>query len=93
MKVLQHKVFQKLVRFQSLSRLMLATATVKEDISPQQHFSESILKHTEILPLKRDMSRSIFCNVELNCANVEAVGFDMDFTLAQVRICVLLTFH
>jgi HAD superfamily 5'-nucleotidase-like hydrolase len=62
---------------------MLATATVKEDISSQQHFSESLLKHTEIRSLKRDMSRSIFCNVELNCANVEAVGFDMDFTLAQ----------
>ena len=27
--------------------------------------------------------RQIFCNVELNGNSVEAVGFDMDFTLAQ----------
>jgi hypothetical protein len=29
-------------------------------------------------------ARQIFCNVELNCESLEAVGFDMDFTLAQV---------
>ena len=29
------------------------------------------------------LQRQIFCNVELNGANLEAVGFDMDFTLAQ----------
>eukprot|EP01038_Epipyxis_sp_PR26KG_P004190 gene4190-5961_t len=27
--------------------------------------------------------KKVFCNVELNCQNLEAVGFDMDFTLAQ----------
>lgn len=32
------------------------------------------------------INTSIFCNVELNGANLQAVGFDMDFTLAQVRI-------
>lgn len=32
-----------------------------------------------------NFARQIFCNVELNCASLEAVGFDMDFTLAQVR--------
>jgi hypothetical protein len=26
---------------------------------------------------------SVFCNVELNMCNLKAVGFDMDFTLAQ----------
>ena len=30
------------------------------------------------------INTSIFCNVELNGANLQAVGFDMDFTLAQV---------
>lgn len=29
------------------------------------------------------LQRQIFCNVELNGSNLEAVGFDMDFTLAQ----------
>jgi hypothetical protein len=31
-----------------------------------------------------DLSQQIYCNVELNGANLEAVGFDMDYTLAQV---------
>ena len=30
------------------------------------------------------ISRKVFCNVELNGEAMEAVGFDMDFTLAQV---------
>jgi len=30
------------------------------------------------------LNKKIFCNVELNGQSVEAVGFDMDFTLAQV---------
>lgn len=34
--------------------------------------------------LKSNLTRQLFCNVELNCEGLEAVGFDMDFTLAQV---------
>jgi len=30
-----------------------------------------------------DLSTQIYCNVELNADYIEAVGFDMDFTLAQ----------
>lgn len=30
-----------------------------------------------------DLKSQVFCNVELNCEHIEAVGFDMDFTLAQ----------
>ena len=30
------------------------------------------------------LNTTTFCNVELNCANLEAIGFDMDYTLAQV---------
>jgi hypothetical protein len=29
--------------------------------------------------------RKVFCNVELNGEHIDAVGFDMDFTLAQVN--------
>lgn len=33
-----------------------------------------------------DLSTQIFCNVELNADYIEAVGFDLDFTLAQVKL-------
>jgi hypothetical protein len=35
-----------------------------------------------------DIVTQIHCNVELNADYIEAVGFDMDYTLAQVR-CIL----
>ena len=41
-----------------------------------------------------DLHSQIFCNVELNADYIEAVGFDMDFTLIQVNtlLCnILLT--
>ncbi len=44
---------------------------------------ESNLRH-KILSTDDTFNTTIFCNVELNCANLEAIGFDMDFTLAQV---------
>lgn len=31
-----------------------------------------------------DTTPRLYCNVELNVAYIEAIGFDMDFTLAQV---------
>lgn len=31
----------------------------------------------------QNLRTQIFCNIELNCEHLEAVGFDMDFTLAQ----------
>ena len=34
-------------------------------------------------PDMEDLTRRIFCSRELNMANIEAVGFDMDYTLAQ----------
>jgi len=33
-----------------------------------------------------NLDTQIYCNVELNTDYIEAVGFDMDFTLAQVSI-------
>lgn len=33
---------------------------------------------------KVNINTTIFCNVELNLSNLEAVGFDMDHTLIQV---------
>jgi 5' nucleotidase family len=37
----------------------------------------------QVSPQGADLGHQIFCNVELNAGNLEAVGFDMDFTLAQ----------
>ena len=37
------------------------------------------------------ISSQIYCNVELNLAYTEAVGFDMDFTLCQVTYRILQT--
>ena len=34
-------------------------------------------------PDMEDLTRRVFCSRELNMANIEAVGFDMDYTLAQ----------
>lgn len=31
-----------------------------------------------------ELKKQIYCNVELNGSYIEAVGFDLDFTLAQV---------
>ena len=36
------------------------------------------------------LNKKIFCNVELNGQSVEAVGFDMDFTLAQVILYYII---
>ena len=36
--------------------------------------------------VQNDLDTEIYCNVELNTDYIEAVGFDMDFTLAQVSI-------
>lgn len=36
--------------------------------------------------VQNNLDTEIYCNVELNTDYIEAVGFDMDFTLAQVSI-------
>ena len=41
-------------------------------------------------PERGDFKRQVFCNVELNGQAIEAVGFDMDFTLAQVTVVYLM---
>lgn len=48
-------------------------------------FKTKHLNSQLLVPQHLDLSQQIFCNVELNGENLEAVGFDMDFTLAQAR--------
>lgn len=44
------------------------------------------LKHASDLPLERKVSvYDIFCNRELRLDNIVAIGFDMDYTLAQYK--------
>ena len=66
--------------------------------SSYSHFSTKVVpKNLYSIPSKsqlymtisnsdNSLNKKIFCNVELNGHSVEAVGFDMDFTLAQVQI-------
>jgi len=53
--------------------------------SSQQVLPTGSFGHTS-----ENLNSTIFCNVELNCANLEAVGFDMDYTLAQVKFTILI---
>jgi 5' nucleotidase family len=44
------------------------------------------LEHVpHLAPRRRVTSHDIFCNRELNMAGIRAVGFDMDYTLAQYK--------
>ena len=44
------------------------------------------LKCIKDLPSKRTISRNdVFCNRELSLGNVRAIGFDMDYTIAQYK--------
>ena len=40
-----------------------------------------------------NLTSQVFCNVELNCANLDAVGFDMDYTLGINVTISLLILH
>jgi hypothetical protein len=47
---------------------------------------EGKLKHAVDLPIQRKVSvYDIFCNRELKLDNIVAIGFDMDYTLAQYQ--------
>ncbi len=47
---------------------------------------EGKLKHASDLPLNRKVSvYDIFCNRELKLDRIVAIGFDMDYTLAQYQ--------
>ncbi|KAG7346317.1 HAD superfamily hydrolase [Nitzschia inconspicua] len=47
---------------------------------------EGKLKNLDKLPPKTKLSvRDIFCNRELNLSQIKAIGFDMDYTLAQYK--------
>lgn len=39
-----------------------------------------------------DIKTQIFCNVEINLKNIEAVGFDLDNTLAKVLFLFISQF-
>lgn len=51
------------------------------DSGKQPHVWSSSPKHG----CKTDIGKQIFCNRSLNMKNIVAVGFDMDYTLAQYK--------
>jgi hypothetical protein len=70
----------------TMTQLTTANAAAN-NVTPFSASSSEGLGQTvrqQLLANENNFNTTIFCNVELNCANLEAVGFDMDFTLAQV---------
>lgn len=56
-----------------------------EEVGLSDHQSGG-LKSLESLPTKRIVSKNeVFCNRELKLGNIRAIGFDMDYTIAQYK--------
>jgi HAD superfamily 5'-nucleotidase-like hydrolase len=49
-----------------------------------RHFNLTLFANHDI-PVKRLETTDLFCNTELNMESIQAVGFDMDYTLAQYK--------
>ena len=60
--------------------LLLQAGVLQALVMPQRPPTKTTLKAA---PDMEDLTRRVFCSRELNMANIEAVGFDMDYTLAQ----------
>ena len=60
--------------------LILQAGVLHALVLPQKPRTRTALKAA---PDMEDLTRRVFCSRELNMANIEAVGFDMDYTLAQ----------
>ena len=56
------------------------------DLLSEVGMENANLKSLEDLPAKRPVSvDDVFCNRELNLGTIRAIGFDMDYTLAQYK--------
>lgn len=56
------------------------------DLLAECGLDESDLPHVRELPSQREVrSSGVFCNRELKMKGIKAVGFDMDYTLAQYK--------
>ena len=60
--------------------LLLQAGVLQALVMPRQPPIKTALRAA---PDMEDLTRRVFCSRELNMANIEAVGFDMDYTLAQ----------
>ena len=60
--------------------LLLQAGVLHALVLPQKPRTRTAL---QAAPDMEDLTRRVFCSRELNMANIEAVGFDMDYTLAQ----------
>lgn len=56
------------------------------DVLESVGIDQNMLKHVPHLPEKRILSpNDVFCNRELKMSGLQAIGFDMDYTLAQYK--------
>lgn len=56
------------------------------DVLESVGIDQTMLKQVPHLPEKRTLSpNDVFCNRELKMSTLQAVGFDMDYTLAQYK--------
>jgi hypothetical protein len=71
-------------RVQAYTKRSFHPAPIQKRLKSFDKFQTELRGQASIGPDMNDLCQQIFCNVELNGENLEAVGFDMDFTLAQV---------
>ena len=62
-------------------------------LTTSRNFNTHLWSNNHLDVCKGNLNKQIFCNVELNGDTLQAVGFDMDFTLAQVVSCSWFHFH
>lgn len=65
---------------------------IHEEVSAAQRYADTLEKFSLSLPTVANLpssrpisSHGVFCNRELRLDNLKAVGFDMDYTLAQYQ--------
>ncbi len=55
--------------------------TMYYNVKMQSFIRMSVYDSFQVGPIS---NQKVFCNIELNGETIEAIGFDMDYTLAQV---------
>ena len=72
-------LFQMLITIKSFTRTTINLSRQSSSFKMVEAFDDHQEYEKELI------NRKVFCNVELNGETIEAVGFDMDFTLAQYK--------
>lgn len=62
-----------------------SSVSIKNHLKSQYLYANTVDEEENNYQTQQHYNTQIYCNVELNTDYIEAVGFDMDFTLAQVN--------